>query len=176
MSIPGRPPSVELSGYHRRTVHEDRPSGTTTGRFPGAITGPHDGGPPRDASIVPAPARPPRPPLIELGAAILVVGGLISILGTLGTLEAATETLDIVFIGLGALTIVVGLLVRAGRAWILAINVVAVVLFLEVTALPSAVAIFFAALDTIVLIALIRHRAWFERETWIAPSQRVTPR
>ncbi len=60
------------------------------------------------------------------------------------------------------LTLIVGLLVRAGRAWLLDVNVVAVILFLEVTALPSPVAIVFALLDAIVLFALIRHRSWFE--------------
>lgn len=36
------------------------------------------------------------------------------------------------------------------------------ILFLEVTALPSPVAIVFALLDAVVLFALIRHRSWFE--------------
>lgn len=149
---------------------------TTVGRFPGAVTGPDDGAPPRDASIVPAPSRPPRPLLIEIAAAILIVGGLTSILGSLGTLDPNTEELDIVFLVLGALTVLVGLLVRAGRAWVIDVNVAAIVLFLEVTALPSAVAIVFVALDTIVLFALIRHRAWFDRDTWIAPQRPITPR
>ncbi len=152
------------------------PSRTAAGRFAGAVSGPEEGAPPGDASIVPAPSRPPRPLLIEIAGAILIVGGLTSILGSLGTLDPNADALDIVFLGLGALTVVVGLLVRAGRAWVIDVNVVAVVLFLELTALPSAVAIVFAALDTIVLFALIRHRAWFDRDTWIAPSQPMTPR
>jgi hypothetical protein len=136
-----------------------------SGRFAGAVTGPEDGGEPPDASLVPAPVRGRRPPLIELAAAILIVGGITSLLGVLGTLEAATELLDLVFVGLGLATIVVGLLVRAGRAWLLDINVVAIILFLELTALPSGVAIVFAALDAIVLVALFRHRAWFDAPT-----------
>jgi hypothetical protein len=114
--------------------------------------------------------------LIEIAAAILVVGGLTSILGSLGTLDPNAAALDIVFLGLGVVTVLVGLLVRAGRAWVIDVNVVAIVLFLEVTALPSAVAIVFVALDTIVLFALIRHRAWFDRDASIAPSQPATPR
>ena len=168
-------PLIRPTGYHRRTV-PDRSPRPTAGRFPGAVTGPDDGAPPRDASVVPAPIHPPRPVLIEIAAAILVVGGLTSILGSLGTLDPNAEALDIVFLGLGALTVLVGLLVRAGRAWVIDVNVVAIVLFLEVTALPSAVAIVFVALDTIVLFALIRHRAWFDRDASIAPSQPATPR
>ncbi|HET7167880.1 MAG TPA: hypothetical protein VFI69_01645 [Candidatus Limnocylindrales bacterium] len=139
-------------------------------RFDGAITRPGAGAEPADASIVPAPTRPRRPLLIETAAAILIVGGLTSILGSLGTLDPATGVLDVLFILLAVLTVIVGLLVRAGRWWILDINIVAVVLFLEATALPSAVAIIFVTLDTIVLYALIRHRAWFERADPLAAS------
>ncbi len=132
-------------------------------RFEGALTGPAAGGEPLDASIVPAPARPRRPVLIELGAAILIVGGLTGLLGTFTTLDPASGPLDLLFAGLALLTVVVGLLVRLGRAWILDLNVVAVALFVEATALPSAVAVVFVALDTVVLFALIRHRTWFDR-------------
>jgi hypothetical protein len=131
-------------------------------RFEGALTGPEAGGEPRDASVVPAPVRARRPVLLELAAAILVVGGLTGLLGTVATLDPTSAALDVLFAGLAILTVVVGLLVRAGRAWVLDINVVAVALFVEATALPSAVAVLFVALDTIVLFALIRHRAWFE--------------
>lgn len=140
------------------------------------MSGPDGAAPPLDASVVPAPGRPPRPLLIEIAGAILIVGGLTSILGSLGTLGPNAGALDIVFLGLGALTVLVGLLVRAGRAWVIDVNVVAVVLFLELTALPSTVAIVFVALDTIVLFALIRHRAWFDRDTWMTPSPPMTPR
>lgn len=163
MSIPG-------PGYHRPIV-DDRRAAAADRRFAGAITRPEQDGQPIDASTVPAPMRPPRPLLIELAAAILIVGGLTSILGSLGTLDAETQSLDLVFLALAALTVLVGVLVRTGRAWILAVNVVAVVLFLEATALPSAVAVVFVTLDTIVLFALIRHRPWFDRP--VADGQRL---
>jgi hypothetical protein len=41
--------------------------------------------------------------------------------------------------------------------------VTAIVLFLEVTALPSPYAVLFVVLDAIVFVALVRHRDWFER-------------
>ncbi len=150
--------------------------------FEGAITTPAAGALPRDVATVPVPVRPRRPILLEFAAACLVVGGVTGLLGIIGSSDpdAATLALDALFIGLNVLTVIVGLLVRAGRAWVLAINVVAVVLFLEVTALPSGVAIVFATLDTIVLFALIRHRGWFDRGSWTAradgdPSLPPTP-
>ncbi len=132
-------------------------------RFQGAVTGPEDSGEPLDDSLPPSPIRPPRPVLIELAAAILIVGGVTSLLGLLGQLDRPTDTVDLFFAGSAILTIAVGLLVRAGRAWIFDINVVVLILFLELTALPSAIAIAFATLDTVVLVALIRHRPWFDR-------------
>lgn len=130
-------------------------------RFEGAITTAADGGAIADSSVLPAPTRGPRPLLLEFAAASLVVGGLTGALGVVGTSGAATPGLDLVLLGLNVLTVIVGLLVRAGRAWVLALNVVAVVLFLEVTALPSPFAIVFTGIDSIVLFALIRHRSWF---------------
>jgi hypothetical protein len=141
----------------------------TRRRFEGAVTTPADSGVVVDASIVPAPERPPRPVLVEVAAALLIVGGLTSLLGAL----AAPGLAGILFTALNAVMIVLGLLIRRGRAWIVAVNVVAVALFLELTALPSGFAIVSIVMDTIVLIALFRHRAWFfwtppedDRSTW----------
>ena len=58
--------------------------------------------------------------------------------------------------------IVTGILMRRGRAWPLALNVAAIALFLEITLLPSAFAVLFAAMDAIVLFTLLRYRAWFQ--------------
>ncbi len=127
-------------------------------RFEGAITTPADGGEVADQSILPAPQRPARPILVELAAAILIVGGLTSLVGSL----AAPGLLGIAFVGLNVAMVILGVLIRRGRAWLVAVNVAAVALFLEVTALPSAFAIVFAVLDGIVLAALLRHRAWFD--------------
>ena len=180
--------SIPQHWLGHRTGAAGRCRGTIPGvtpprtRFEGAITTPEMSGLPSDASAIPAPVRPRRPLLLEFAAACLVVGGLTGLLGILGSPErdGTGLALDSLLIGLNILTIIVGLLVRAGRAWVLALNVVAVVLFLEVTALPSGVAIVFATLDTVVLFALIRHRGWFDASTWATPadndpSTRPTP-
>lgn len=134
-------------------------------RFEGALTTATDSGEVPDASIVPAPERPRRPVIIELASAILIVGGITSILGAAGWAISGGQTgpVGVLVMLLDILTIVVGVLIRSGRAWVVAINVVAIALFLELTALPSAFAIVFVVLDSIVLYALFRHRTWFDR-------------
>jgi hypothetical protein len=137
-------------------------------RFEGALTLPDAPDAVGDGSIEPLPPEPARPAVLELAAAILIVGGMTSILSSVATIARlgdGTGPLDLALLGLPAATIVVGLLIRVGRAWVLAINVVAIVLFVELSALPAVSALVFAALDTIVLWALIRHRAWFARRS-----------
>jgi hypothetical protein len=184
MSIPvpriGASPVELMSGYHRgpcSTVADIQPCvpparrcrtaapAVADRRFEGAITRPAEHDEPFDASIEPVPGRPPRPLLLEFASAMLIVGAITSILGVLGARHPAAGPIDLILIGLAALTGIVGLLVRAGRAWILDLNVVAIVLFLEMTSLPSAVAVVFSILDAIVLFALIRHRPWFDWKT-----------
>ena len=87
-----------------------------------------------------------------------------SVLSDLGYQMSGGDTgpIGMLAMVLNLATIVVGLLIRSGRAWILAINVVAIALFLELTALPTTFAIIFSTLDAIVLFALFRHRPWFD--------------
>ena len=124
-------------------------------RFEGAVTTPDDI---PDQSIVPAPERPPRPLLIEIASAILIVGGLTGLVGAL----SVSGPLLVIVLAINALSIAVGVLIRAGRGWVLAINVVAVALFLELTAISTTFGIIFGVLDAIVLIGLLRHRSWFD--------------
>ena len=132
-------------------------------RFEGAITTPADSGEVADASLVPAPQRPPRPALVELSAAILIIGGVVDLATAMSPFQPGGMPLGALFMALNILTVVVGLLVRAGRGWALALNVTAIALFLELTALPSPIALLMAILDTVVMYTLIRHRAWFDR-------------
>jgi hypothetical protein len=131
-------------------------------RFEGAITTPADGG--VDSSQVPLAERPRRPMSIEFASAILIVGGITSVIGSVLYEASGAETgiIGTIIVALDVLTVVVGILIRRGRAWILAINVVAVALFLEITALPAGFAVMFTILDGLVLLALLRNRAWFD--------------
>jgi hypothetical protein len=141
-----------------------------TRRFEGAITTPDDE--PTDSSILPAPTRPPRPVSIEIAAAILIVGAISAILGTLASArsagtaasQAGAGPIVALLLALNVLTVIVGFLVRSGRAWLACISIVAVLVFIELTAIPggSAVAALLAVLDGFVFVALARHRAWFD--------------
>jgi hypothetical protein len=148
-------------------------------RFEGAITTPVDE--PRDSSLAPPPERPRRPIMVEAAAAILIVGGVAGAAAAVLTLAsgiappAGGEPILVIQYALIVLTIAVGLLVRAGRWWLLCVNVVAVLLFLDLTAVPSGngFAILFSLLDAIVFVTLIRHRRWFD---WRPPdAEAVTP-
>ena len=146
-----------------------------TRRFDGAITTPEDV---PDSTRMPTATRPPRPMSLEIAAAILVVGGFLATVGTvvtaLGLDPAAADPgarpVIALIVVLNALTVVVGVLVRRGTVWILCINVVAVLLFVEFTAVPSgnATAVLLAVLDSFVFIALARNRAWFD---WRPPEE-----
>lgn len=123
---------------------------------------PSQGGDPREATL-----RRPRPVLIELASALLVVGGAVNVLLSVDVLARMAQ--QGISIGLlTALTIVLnttllalGVLVRTGRAWLLAVNVVAVLGFLELTS-GTGVGLVFGALDVLIVLALLRERPWFE--------------
>jgi hypothetical protein len=146
-----------------------------TRRFDGAITTPEDV---PDSTRPPLARRPPRPTSIEIAAAILIVGGFVSavatIAGALGLDPAASDPgarpVIVLLVVLNLLTVGIGILVRRGVAWIVCVNVVAVLLFIELTAVPSgsATAALLAILDAFVFVVLIRNRDWFD---WRAPVE-----
>lgn len=143
-----------------------------SGRFEGAITTQEDE--PLDSSIPPEPERPPRPVLVELGSAILIVGGITAIMGGLVSLAFGSELpasaglLPIIVVALNVITIVTGVWVRSGRYWRICINIVAIAMFLYLTAFPNPIAMFYLALDTVVFFALMRYRHWFD---WKPPTR-----
>jgi hypothetical protein len=120
---------------------------------------------PADAAQA-APRRRARPVLVELASALLIVSGAVSLMLSIqAIINLANQWLGIGDLSL--LTIVVaivelalGLAVRYGRAWLVTVNVVAVLAFLELIS-GSAIGLFFGLLDTIVVIALFREREWF---------------
>jgi hypothetical protein len=109
---------------------------------------------------------PSRPGAIELAAALLVVGGAISVLGTLSTfssLPPGTEPFVGLTLALAVGSIVVGLLVRLGRSWIVAVNYAAVLGFLDLMgAGASPLALMLGLADVIVVVILLVHKPWFD--------------
>jgi hypothetical protein len=117
---------------------------------------------------------PARPVAIELAAAVLLAGGVFRLLAiglalagpegaVVSPVVAAAET------SLQVITIVIALLIRTGRAWIVAINVTAVLAFLEVLGLPSPVSLGFAFLFGLAFVAVFLHKPWFDaKRAWRA--------
>lgn len=129
----------------------------------------------------PAFERARRPALVELGAAMLIVGGAAQLLLRVGALAqgfAVPDPAAALGIGIDTLAIVVSLLVGAGIGWILCLNVGAVLAFIDFRELVlsgSAVARRFLAFDTLALVAIVRHRDWFERDRAPRADVRWTP-
>jgi hypothetical protein len=104
--------------------------------------------------------------LVEVASAILVVGGLISILNSLDVVlrlaEAGpgVEPLALLTLGIGIASVVLGILTRYGRAWLVTLNAVAIAAFLELTS-GTIVGLLFGGLDAFVVVVLLLHRPWF---------------
>lgn len=113
-----------------------------------------------------APARPDRPGLIELAAALLIVGGVLGLIGVgaaVDDLPAGIEAFVLATAALDVGVIVIGILVRFGRAWIVAVNYVAVLGFLDLLAAQSSgLSLIRGVIDIGVVIVLVQHRPWFE--------------
>lgn len=111
-------------------------------------------------------ARPPRPSTVELAGAILIVGGLLGTLSGLGRLAdpaAVAPSLGLVTVVLNVAQVVLGLLVRQGRLWLLTVNYAAVVGFLDLLAGGLSVTSLVLGLsEVIVVIALLVTKPWFD--------------
>jgi hypothetical protein len=112
------------------------------------------------------PRRPPRPFAVELASAFLVVNGIISaitsvnIVWSLSQTNAGLEPLAALTLAIGVATVVLGILIRYGHAWIVTLNVTAVAGFLELTA-GSDAGVIVGVLDVLVVLALLATRPWF---------------
>ena len=65
-------------------------------------------------------------------------------------------------LALQILTIAIGLLMRTGRAWIAAVNVLAVLAFLEILRLSSPVSLTLAILFVLTFAAAFANKPWFD--------------
>lgn len=118
--------------------------------------------------------RPNRPALIELAAALLIMAGLLGILSLIvpdPTKPEGLEGLTILTIALNVAQVIVGLLVRAGRLWIIAVNYVAVLGFLDLAgAAGSSLALLLGLIELGILGVLFAYRSWFDGR-WAEPSR-----
>jgi hypothetical protein len=113
--------------------------------------------------------RPPRPILVELAAALLVVGSATDAVISLESMATAPtgdgRSIAAISFAVGLGLVLLGLLVRSGRAWLVAVNVVAIAAFLELRDVSSA-GLISAVLDVVVVVILLRERWWFR---WTPP-------
>ena len=123
--------------------------------------------PPADQQPAPRRAFHPRPVLVEVASALLVVGSLVNLLISVDRLLGVAQTGGeigvpvVITIALATLTLALGLAVRFGRGWLVAINVVAVIGFLELLS-ETPIGLVFGGLDVFVVLALVRERPWFD--------------
>jgi len=109
--------------------------------------------------------RPPRPRLVELASAILVIGSFMDgAIAFEGMLKATTQDVRLletasVLVSFGLISL--GVLIRSGRVWLLTLNVVAVAAFLELQSVTLG-GIFAALIDMVVVGILLRERKWFQ--------------
>ena len=129
------------------------------------------------ADPTPRDVGPSRPAAVELAAAILIVGGVISLIGAVGgasALPGGTLALVLATIALDVASIAVGLLIRAGRAWIVDVNYVAIIGFLDLTAAGSSpIAEILGLADAAVVVILLVHRPWFQQRAASAAGRTV---
>jgi hypothetical protein len=109
---------------------------------------------------------PSRPAAVELAAALLIVGGAISVLSAVSnvsSLPLGTGPILALTVALAMGSIAVGLLVRLGRFWLVAINYAAVLGFLDLLgAGVSPLALMLGLADIVVVVILFRHKPWFD--------------
>ena len=114
-----------------------------------------------------SPQRPPRPALVELATALLIVNGFVSFftsveaMGRLSDEAAVPEPLLVLVILIGPVTLALGIALRYGHAWLLGLNVVAVAAFLELTS-GTIQGLLFGGIDLFVVVVLLSYRPWFQ--------------
>ena len=110
--------------------------------------------------------RPARPGAVELAAALLIVSGVLGLVGTIGaasSLPAGAELILVLTAALNLGSIAIGFLVRFGRAWLLDVNYVAVLGFLDLVAgAGSGLALLLGLADVVVVVILLLNKPRFD--------------
>lgn len=109
---------------------------------------------------------PSRPAAVELAGALLIVGGAAGLLGALSSasgLPPGTEAFLVLTVALDVGAIALGLLVRLGRLWLVAVNYAAVLGFIDLLgAGASPLALVLGLADIVVVVILFVHKPWFD--------------
>jgi len=111
--------------------------------------------------------RPPRPMAVELATASVIVAGAMSMLisveafARMSELGSAGTGLTLPSLAIGLATVVLGVLLRTGRAWLIGVNVLALAGFLELIS-GTPLGMVSGALDAIAVIVLMVYRPWFQ--------------
>ena len=112
------------------------------------------------------PVGPARPASVELAAAILIVGGAIQLLlglTTLPGLPPGAEGFAALALALDAGSIATGVITRAGRAWLFAVNFAAILGFLDLLgAGGSPLQLMLGAAEVLVVVILLARKPWFD--------------
>jgi len=110
--------------------------------------------------------QPSRPGAVELAGAVLIVTGAIGLLGWLATASSLPSGVGPFLaqtLALDVGSIVLGLLVRLGRFWILAVNYAAVLGFIDLLgAGASPLSLMLGLADIAVVVILFVHKPWFD--------------
>lgn len=113
--------------------------------------------PPKTAAI-------PRPPVVELAAAILIVTGLIGgITGLISLLTGSTDPFLWLGVLLNVVSVVLGMATRTGHLWIVTLNYAAVLGFLDIlgsSTNPQALMVGLA--EVLVVVLLLRNKPYFD--------------
>jgi len=129
------------------------------------------------SNTVERPPRPARPGLVELAAALLIVGGVLGVIGFFAgsAPEPGLGVVSLLTLVLNLAQVAVGLLLRVGRFWLVAVNYVAVLAFLDLLASgASPLALMLAIAEIVVVAVLFAQRPWFdamrEWRAWVATT------
>jgi hypothetical protein len=119
---------------------------------------------PRAREDDPTPRVPPRPPLVELAAAILIVAGIVGTITAIGgVLAGGTDPFVWLTLGLNAASILLGIATRIGRLWLVTLNFAAVLGFLDIlgsAANPQALIVGIS--EVVVVVLLLLRKPWFD--------------
>ena len=112
---------------------------------------------------------------MEVAAAILIAGSITDVVLSLEAMASAATALGRALaatsVSVGLVLIILGYLIRKGRAWLVSLNVVAIAAFLELQSLTF-VGLFAGIVDMVVVGILLRERGWF---LWRPPAEQPEP-